>query len=180
MRISDWSSDVCSSDLPAPVFDFFNTQILKQTGQYLKVQVDVGEVAAQVLGSRRDRYTKQDAGAPREVTSRTTKRAGLTINVTPTLAPYVSYSESFLPISGLNQFGNTYKPLSGEQKEIGIKWQPLRTTMLRLSLYDLKESNALQPDPDNPLDSIQTGSVKARGVEVQANHNVREDRKGVV
>src|SRR3546814_11012527 len=47
--------------------------------------------------------------------------------------------------------------------------------MLRLSLYDLKESNALQPDPDNPLDSIQTGSVKARGVEVQANHNVRDD-----
>src|SRR3546814_4160622 len=47
--------------------------------------------------------------------------------------------------------------------------------MLRLSLYDLKESNALQPDPDNPLDSIQTGSVKARGVEVQATHNVRDD-----
>nr|WP_246427203.1 TonB-dependent siderophore receptor [Sphingopyxis panaciterrulae] len=160
---------------PAPVFDFFNTQILKQTGLYLQDQVDFGEVASLVLGIRRDRYTKQDAGAPREVTSRTTKRAGLTINVTPTLAPYVSYSESFLPISGLNQFGNTYKPLSGEQKEIGIKWQPLRTTMLRLSLYDLKESNALQPDPDNPLDSIQTGSVKARGVEVQANHNVRDD-----
>src|SRR3546814_19286247 len=77
MRISDWSSDVCSSDLPAPVFDFFNTQILKQTGLYLQDQVDFGEVASLVLGIRRDRYTKQDAGAPREVTSRTTKRAGL-------------------------------------------------------------------------------------------------------
>src|SRR3546814_16316332 len=74
-----------------------------------------------------------------------------------------------------SDLGNTYKPLSGEQKEIGIKWQPLRTTMLRLSLYDLKESNALQPDPDNPLASIQTGSVKARGVAVQARS---EERRG--
>src|SRR3546814_3546462 len=103
---------------------------------------------------RPPRSTRTDTLFPYTTLFRS-KRAGLTINVTPTLAPYVSYSESFLPISGLNQFGNTYKPLSGEQKEIGIKWQPLRTTMLRLSLYDLKESNALQPDPDNPLDSIQ-------------------------
>src|SRR3546814_1704399 len=153
MRISDWSSDVCSSDLPAPVFDFFNTQILKQTGLYLQDQVDFGEVASLVLGIRRDRYTKQDAGAPREVTSRTTKRAGLTINVTPTLAPYVSYTESFLPISGLHQFGNTYKPPPGAQKETGIKWQTLRTTMLRLSLYALNARNTAPPVPTNSMDS---------------------------
>src|SRR3546814_1982794 len=101
MRISDWSSDVCSSDLPAPVFDFFNTQILKQTGLYLQDQVDFGEVASLVLGIRRDRYTKQDAGAPREVTSRTTKRAGLTINVTPTLRSeeHTSELQSLMRIS---------------------------------------------------------------------------------
>src|SRR3546814_16022766 len=136
MRISDWSSDVCSSDLPAPVFDFFNTQILKQTGLYLQDQVDFGEVASLVLGIRRDRYTKQDAGAPREVTSRTTKRAGLTINVTTTLAPYVSYSESFLPIYGLNQFGNTYKTPYGRPKTNGINGQPQRQTQLGLYLSE--------------------------------------------
>ncbi|MCP3730897.1 TonB-dependent siderophore receptor [Sphingomonas sp. MG17] len=160
---------------PAPIYNFPNIQVLKQTGFYLQDQVDFGEFASLVLGIRRDRYTKQDAGQSLEETSRTTKRAGLTVNVTPTLAPYVSYSESFLPISGLNQFGSTYKPLSGEQKEIGIKWQPLRSTMLRVSLYDLEEANALQPDPNNPLDSIQTGSVRARGIEFQANHNVKDD-----
>lgn len=160
---------------PAPVFNFFNTQILKQTGFYLQDQVDFGEVASLVLGIRRDRYTKRDVGAPLEKTNKTTKRAGLTINATSTLAPYISYSESFLPISGLNQFGSTYQPLSGKQKEIGIKWQPLRTTMLRVSLYDLKEDNALRTDPNNPLNSVQSGSVKSRGVEFQANHNVADD-----
>ncbi|OHC99473.1 MAG: hypothetical protein A2885_22830 [Sphingopyxis sp. RIFCSPHIGHO2_01_FULL_65_24] len=160
---------------PTPVFNFFNTQILKQTGFYLQDQVDFGEVASLVLGIRRDRYSKVDVGQPVEITKKTTKRAGLTINATPTLAPYISYSESFLPISGLNQFGSTYQPLSGKQKEIGIKWQPLRTTMLRVSLYDLKENNALRTDPANPLNQIQTGSVKSKGVEFQANHNVADD-----
>ncbi len=160
---------------PDPVFNFFNTQILKQTGFYLQDQVDFGEVASLVLGIRRDRYTKRDVGAPLEKTNKTTKRAGLTINATSTLAPYISYSESFLPISGLNQFGSTYRPLSGKQKEIGVKWQPFRTTMLRVSLYDLKEDNALRTDPSNPLNSIQTGSVKSKGVEFQANHNVADD-----
>lgn len=160
---------------PTPVFNFFNTQILKQTGFYLQDQVDFGEVASLVLGIRRDRYSKVDVGQPVEITKKTTKRAGLTINATSTLAPYISYSESFLPISGLNQFGSTYQPLSGKQKEIGIKWQPLRTTMLRVSLYDLKENNALRTDPANPLNQIQTGSVKSKGVEFQANHNVADD-----
>ncbi|MCW5579785.1 MAG: TonB-dependent siderophore receptor [Luteimonas sp.] len=159
---------------PAPVFNFFNRQVLKQTGYYVQDQIDWG-IASLVLGVRRDRYTKQDAGAAREETTNTSKRVGLSLNVTPTLAPYLSYSESFLPISGLNQFGSTYKPLIGEQKEIGIKWQPLRSTMLRLSVYDLEENNALQPDPNNPLDSIQTGSVRAKGVELQATHNIRDD-----
>lgn len=160
---------------PPPNFNFFNTQILKQTGFYAQDQVDFGEVASLVLGIRRDRYSKQDVGLPKEKTSKTTKRAGLTVNITPTLAPFISYAESFLPISGLNQFGNTYQPLSGEQKEIGIKWQPLRTTLFRVSYYDLKEDNSLRVDPANPLNSIQSGSVKSEGIELQANHNVKDD-----
>jgi len=160
---------------PGPVFTFFNTQILKQTGFYVQDQIDFGQVASLVLGIRRDRYSKVDVGADPEKTNKTTKRAGLTINATSTLAPYFSYSESFLPISGLNQFGSTYQPLFGKQVEVGVKWQPARSTMLRVSLYDLKEDNALRTDPNNPLNSLQTGSVKAKGIEFQANHNVTDD-----
>jgi iron complex outermembrane receptor protein len=157
---------------PGPVYADPTKQILKQTGYYVQDQVDFGAVAALVLGVRRDSYTKQDTGVPDETTRKTTKRAGLTVNVTPTLAPFISYSESFLPIAGLNQFGSTYSPLSGEQKEVGVKWQPLEATLLRVSYYDIKEDNALRPDPNNPLNSIQSGTTKSQGFEFQADHNL--------
>lgn len=160
---------------PGPVYADPTKQVLKQTGYYLQDQVDFGEVASLVLGVRRDRYTKQDTGVADEVTKKTTKRAGLTVNVTPTLAPFVSYSESFLPIAGLNQFGSTYSPLSGEQTEVGVKWQPLDATLLRVSYYDIKEDNALRPDPDNPLNSVQSGNTKSQGFEFQADHNIARD-----
>ena len=160
---------------PGPEYADPTKQVLKQTGYYVQDQIDFGEVASLVLGVRRDRYTKQDTGVPDEVTKQTTKRAGLTVSITPTLAPFVSYSESFLPIAGLNQFGSTYSPLSGEQKEVGVKWQPLEATLLRVSYYDIKEDNALRPDPDNPLNSIQSGTTKSQGFEFQADHHVARD-----
>jgi iron complex outermembrane recepter protein len=157
---------------PGPVYADPTRQVLEQIGYYVQDQVDFGEVASLVLGVRRDRYTKEDTGVPDEVTRKTTRRAGLTVSVTPTLAPFASYSESFLPIAGLNQFGSTYSPLSGEQKEVGVKWQPLEATLLRLSYYDIKEDNALRPDPDNPLNAIQSGSTRSKGFEFQADHNI--------
>ncbi len=160
---------------PAPVFGGTTTEVLKQTGFYAQDQIDFGEVASLVVGLRHDRYTRNETGKPQEATNRTTKRAGLTVNVTPTLAPYVSYAESFLPIVGQNQLGQTYQPLSGKQKEIGVKWQPLPSTMLRVSLYDLEENNALRTDPVNPFLQTQTGFKKSRGVEFQASHNLRDD-----
>lgn len=160
-----------------PPIDYFDptTQVLKQTGYYLQDQIDFGKWASLVLGARRDHYTKRDTGVPNETTNKTTKRAGLTVNLTEQIAPYISYSESFLPIAGLNQFGSTYSPLSGKQKEVGIKWQPLRGTLLRASYYDIKEDNALRPDPNNPLNSIQNGFTKSKGFEFQADHNVAEN-----
>lgn len=160
---------------PGPEYADPTKQVLKQTGYYVQDQIDFGEVASLVLGVRRDRYTKQDTGVPDEVTKQTTKRAGLTVSITPTLAPFVSYSESFLPIAGLNQFGSTYSPLSGEQKEVGVKWQPLEATLLRVSYYEIEEDNALRPDPDNPLNSIQSGTTKSEGFEFQADHHVARD-----
>lgn len=159
----------------APVFGATTTEVLKQTGFYVQDQIDFGEIASLVVGIRHDRYRRNETAKPQEATNKTTKRAGLTINATPTLAPYVSYAESFLPIVGQNQLGQTYVPLVGKQKEIGVKWQPLRSTMLRVSLYDLEENNALRTDPANPFLQTQTGTKKSRGVEFQANHNVKDD-----
>jgi len=160
---------------PLPSYGAQSRQVVKQLGFYAQDQIDFGEIASLVLGIRRDRVTKVETFSPRAVDKKTTKRAGLTVNVTPTIAPYISYSESFLPVSGLNQFGGSFVPLSGKQKEVGVKWQPFKTTMLRATYYTLKEDNALRTDPNNPLNSIQTGSTKAKGFEFQLDHNVVND-----
>ena len=166
----------------APVFSATPTvEVLKQTGFYLQDQIDFGEIASLVLGIRHDRYTRNEntgpIAKPEESVKKTTKRAGLTINATPTLAPYFSYAESFLPIVGQNQLGQTFVPLSGKQKEVGVKWQPLRSTMVRVSLYDLEESNALRNDPiaGDPFRQTQTGTKKSRGVEFQPQHTNQDD-----
>lgn len=158
---------------PAPVFAAPVTQILKQTGFYAQDQIDFGDLASLVIGLRHDKYTKDQSNALPESASRLTKRVGLTVNVTPTLAPYASYSESFLPISGLNQFGNSYVPLAGEQLEFGVKWQPVPSAMVRVSYFDLTEANSLRVDPANPLGRIQSGSITSRGLEIQANYRTK-------
>ena len=76
------------------------------------------------------------------------------------------------PSSSVIVHESTYTPLSGKQKEVGIKWPPFRETLLRASYYHIKEDNALRPEPGNPLNSIQTGFTKSKGFELQADHNV--------
>ncbi|WP_159314406.1 TonB-dependent receptor domain-containing protein, partial [Klebsiella pneumoniae] len=51
-------------------------------------------------------------------------RAGLTYVADNGVAPYISYSESFLSSSGVDGDGNPFKPSRGKQVEVGVKYQP--------------------------------------------------------
>ena len=150
-------------------------QVLKDTGLYGQDQIRYQELATLVLGVRHDHVSTTNSGLPNEIDNVTTYRAGLTLNVGHEIYPYASYSESFQPVSGLNQFNQSFKPLSGKAYEGGVKWQPLNGTLVRVAYYDITENNHLVADPNNPLNSIQSGSVKARGVEFQADHRVAGD-----
>ncbi|MFM2289824.1 MAG: hypothetical protein RL684_2967, partial [Pseudomonadota bacterium] len=150
-------------------------QDLKTTGLYLQDQIRFFDKGSLVLGARRDHVSSAFTGSPTEIDNATTYRAALTVNVTETLAPYVSYSENFQPISGLSQFGSRYRPVTARQYEGGVKWQPVSGAMIRLTYYDILESNRLGPNPNNPLDSVQGGSAKSTGYELQANYAVAHD-----
>jgi iron complex outermembrane recepter protein len=150
-------------------------QVLKDTGLYAQDQIRYQELATLVLGVRHDHVSTSNTGLDNEIDSVTTYRAGLTLNVGHEIYAYASYAESFQPVSGLNQFNQSFKPLFGKAYEGGVKWQPLRGTLLRVAYYDITENNHLTADPNNPLNSIQAGSVKARGVEFQADHRVASD-----
>ncbi|WP_411818622.1 TonB-dependent siderophore receptor [Hyphococcus sp. DH-69] len=160
---------------PAAAFGPEATQIQKSYGFYAQNQMRIADRASLVVGVRHDNVDQTDTFSADQEAKATTFRAGLTVDVTDTISPYGSYSQSFEPVSGLNQFGNSYVPLKGEQYEGGIKWQPLGTTLVRVGYYYIKEKNALRPDPSNPLTSIQTGTIKSEGFEVQADHRVPGD-----
>lgn len=88
------------------------------------------------------------------------------------IAPYASYATSFLPVSG-TAFGSVpFKPETGEQVEIGVKYEPKSLDLTAtLSLFDLTRQNVTTPDPLHTGFNIQTGEVSSRGLE--ANVTVR-------
>ena len=150
-------------------------QVLLDMGLYAQDQIRFYDRASLVLGVRHDHLNSENTGQPTAIDNATTKRVGLTVDVTKTVSPYISYSESFTPVSGLSQFGDTYKPLFGKSYEGGFKWQPVRGAMVRLTYFDITERNHLVPDPAQPLNSIQAGEVRANGFEFQGNYNVVQD-----
>ncbi len=84
------------------------------------------------------------------------------------LAPYLSYSESFQPLGGVDFYGTPFKPQRGQQWEAGVKWQPEgRGISAYAALYQLREKNRKTTDPANPRNNLQIGETKARGLEAE-------------
>ncbi|WP_192458738.1 ferrichrome porin FhuA [Musicola keenii] len=98
-----------------------------------------------------------------------TWRGGINYLFANGITPYFSYSESFEPTSGTNADGETFKPSLGKQYEVGVKYVPKdRPVVLTAAVYTLTKSNNLTTDLSNPSFSIQTGEIRAQGVELEA------------
>lgn len=169
-------------DIYAPVYGTYVvpefgptlTQRQQQFGFYLQDQVRYAERTNLVLGVRRDRASSE-VDADEQIDYATTFRVGLVVDVGAGVSPYVSYSESFLPLVGLDFYGRPYVPQRGRQWEGGIKWQPRAGTLITLAGFDITEENRQTNDPDNVLNSIQTGEVTSKGVELEATHGLTDD-----
>jgi iron complex outermembrane receptor protein len=84
------------------------------------------------------------------------------------LAPYFSYSESFEPTFGTNFNGKPFKPTTGQQYEIGLKYQPEEfNSFITFSAFDLTQQNVLTADPAHQFFSVQTGEICSRGIELE-------------
>lgn len=146
-----------------------------QTGIYVQDQVKIYEHLVALLGIRKDWAHAETEGSPDSNldSQAVTGRAGLVYLFNNGLAPYASYSESFLPLSGVDVFNRPYKPQRAKQSEVGIKYQPVgRSGMVSLALYDMRQINRKTPDPNNPLNSLQVGEARIRGVELEASTNI--------
>ncbi|RJF77004.1 TonB-dependent siderophore receptor [Rhodopseudomonas palustris] len=106
----------------------------------------------------------------------TTGRVGLNYLFDFGLSPYVNYSSSFVPASGTDRFGATFKPTTGEGGEIGVKFKPFGSNlMLTAAVFDITQKNVLTADPANIVFSVQTGQVRVRGFEFEARGNVTRE-----
>jgi iron complex outermembrane recepter protein len=113
------------STIPAPVPYSSTRQPSDQTGLYFQDQIKLAKKIVATLSGREDwtqLTTSQLLFSPSTTVqspSAFTGRAGLAYLSDLGLAPYVSYSTSFLPTSGVNYYGVPFKPTTGKQIETG-------------------------------------------------------------
>lgn len=103
-----------------------------------------------------------------------TGRAGLGYAFDFGLTPYISLAESFEPQSGSDFSGKAFEPTTGEQYEVGLKYEPTGyNAFATLSVYQLKQQNVLTTDPVNTNFSVQTGEVRSRGLELEGSASLK-------
>jgi iron complex outermembrane receptor protein len=154
----------------------------KQLGVYAQDQIKLGRLTL-VLSGRNDWVNtfNDNRLAPNQERddNQFSGRAGLIYNTDLGIAPYVSYATSFNPIIGTNFVtGKLFVPETGVQTEVGVKIEPAGLNgRFGVALFDLKRGNVLTTDPVNALQSVQTGEVTSRGIELEAVANVTSELK---
>ncbi|MGH6865638.1 MAG: TonB-dependent siderophore receptor [Methyloceanibacter sp.] len=158
------------------VAPYQNTNVVQeQTGLYVQDQIKIYDRLVLSLGGRSDQVktTTKDLLADTVVSSDDqafTGRAGAVYLFDNGLAPYASYAQSFLPQLGTDFFGTPFKSETGEQYEAGFKYEPpaLKNFLFTFAAFDLVRQNVLTQDPGNPLNMIQVGEIRSRGIEFEA------------
>ncbi|WP_172822998.1 TonB-dependent siderophore receptor [Granulibacter bethesdensis] len=148
-------------------------QDTSQTGIYLQDQMKLWNRLLFTAALRHD-WLQSDTTRASQSQSQPdgafTYRVGLGYLTPFGLMPFVSHATSFQPILGTNLYGDPFKPSRGKQTEIGLKYQPQNhTSFITASAFDITQSNVQTPDPNNAANTIQTGEIRVRGFEVEAN-----------
>ena len=159
--------------IASPAFSIFNKQSTDEVGVYAQEQARLGGFILTLNG--RQSWVSQTTTAGLDGVPSTQKataftgRAGLAYVFDNGVAPYVSYATAFAPQVGVDASGSPFKPTTGEQKEIGIKYQmPQLPVLLTAAVFDITQDNVLRTDPSNMAFQAATGQVESKGVELEA------------
>jgi len=160
--------------IAAPAPFLANEQTKAQAGIYLEDQMKIGNVSL-MLGGRHDWARSETLDElTNKITGQSDKaftwRGGAIYNFESGFAPYASYTESFQPASGTDFSGKPFEPTTGEQVELGVKFQPPGAkSMVTLSVFDLTQQNVLTTDPAHTNFQVQEGEIASQGLELDAN-----------
>ncbi len=147
-------------------------QTIEQLGGYLQDQIKFDDHWILTAGGRYD-YVRNDldnhvGASSTQKDNAFTGRLGLTYLTDFGLAPYISYSESFAPNTGLDSSGSAFDPSKAHQWEAGVKYQPSDDILMTLAAFDLTKTNVLTPQLVNGVTtgfSVSNGEQRSRGIE---------------
>lgn len=160
-----------SATVAAPFYTKTDDLTLEQVGIYAQDELSFDKWRA-TLGIRHDWTDQQGTSGTTVIDqqdSATTGNVGLSYLFDSGLAPYVSYATSFDPVIGTDIDTNTLKPTTGEQWEVGLKYQPTSFDgLFSIALYDLTQDNVSVTVTEGGVSGIrQIGQVKSRGIEIE-------------
>ncbi|TBW50006.1 TonB-dependent siderophore receptor [Marinobacter halodurans] len=150
-------------------------------GGYAQLQTRVGGLIA-LVGGRYDRAKSRydDRTPANSDTQRTdnefTWQTGLMYQFANGLSPYVSYATTFVPVQQTSSnSGETFKPITGDQVEVGVKYEPLGwNTVVTVAAYDITKEDDVTYD-SNLGDYRQIGETESRGAEVEVRSDITDN-----
>ena len=150
---------------------------MRQLGVYLQDQMRFGQGFLVTLSGRYDIASTDADGTPAYdgKTGKFSGRAGLAYEFANGLTPYVSASTFFNPVLGSSAAVGVFKPESGRQYEVGVKYRPTWTdAIFTAALFDLTRTNVVTGAFNA---ETQLGEVNSRGVELEAKANITPSLK---
>ena len=160
----------------ANVVTFFPYEVInrqEQTGLYMQDQAEWNKFVL-TLGGRYDfaktsTFTRSSSTTAEINDEQFTWRGGLNYVFDNGIAPYISYSESFEPVSGASKQGKPFDPSKGKQYEAGVKYVPKDLPItVTAAVYQLTKDKNLTADPSDIAFSVQGGEIRSRGFELEA------------
>jgi iron complex outermembrane receptor protein len=161
-----------------------------QSGVYLQDQIELGKFRI-ALGGRYDNAKDDSYNPITKVTTITkadafTGRVGGVYLFDNGFAPFLSYSESFMPSTGNYWDGTPFDPTTGQQWEGGIRYKPKNmNAYVTATYYQITQQNITTTDPDSThicgtgTCSVQTGEGQIKGFEIEAKASLPFNLTGI-
>lgn len=173
----DWQNPVYGVAVTEPALQSTDLKHLKQIGFYLQDQMEIGNFDL-LLGGRYDKVKNSTVDrlmntSDNNKSGKFTWRAGAVYNFENGIAPYFSYSTSFVPSAEKNAQGDFLKPTTAGQWEVGVKYQPTQETLLTLAGFNITQKNLANYQwQTNNYEQI--GEVKTKGIEASLNQQLSD------
>lgn len=167
-----------------PVFD--RTKDLRERGVHYR-QSYVGYYAQDEIGMFNDklrltlagRFTTasdQDPYSGIVEASKFTPRVGVSYSIDKNTSAYAVYDQAFVPQAGADVNGNSFKPITGDNIELGAKREWFGGNWVTgLALYKITKNNVLTSDPNNINFSIQLGQTVTKGIEFDIRGQITDE-----